>query len=69
MIPSSAVGWIAHVRGVGEFIRAYGPELYRSGIPHKLFVGVRPLLVRQGCISFPFIFLPPFHFPFSLGLG
>ncbi|KAL1963109.1 hypothetical protein VTN77DRAFT_8652 [Rasamsonia byssochlamydoides] len=47
MSPNAAAGLSAHIKGVGELIRAHGPEQYRSGILHKLFIGFRPLLVIE----------------------
>lgn len=46
MFPNSTAGLTAHIKGVGELIRSHGPEQYRNGTLHKLFVGFRPLLVR-----------------------
>lgn len=47
MVPTSKEGWMAHVRGVGELMRLSGPKVFSSGVPYKLFVGFRPLLVSE----------------------
>jgi hypothetical protein len=37
----------SHADGISRLIQLRRPEFYSSGIPHKLFVGFRPLLVRD----------------------
>jgi hypothetical protein len=37
--------WTAHLEGFAQSVQLAGPELFASGIPHKIFVGARPLLV------------------------
>ncbi|RFU23710.1 hypothetical protein B7463_g12628, partial [Scytalidium lignicola] len=70
MIPSSESAWNAHahVRGVSELLRISGPEIYASGILHKLFVGFRPIMIFEAFRSRRSTFLAldewkviPFH--------
>ncbi|EXL68133.1 hypothetical protein FOPG_15785 [Fusarium oxysporum f. sp. conglutinans race 2 54008] len=49
--PTSANSWLVHIQGVGELIRLSSPDLFGSGIQHKLFIGIRPLLVIQAFMS------------------
>jgi len=37
--------WTAHLEGFAQSVRLAGPQLFSSGVPHKLFVGACPLLV------------------------
>lgn len=46
MFRDSAAGISAHIKGVTQLLQSRGPEQYKSGILHKLFVGFRPFLVR-----------------------
>lgn len=46
MFRDSAAGLSAHIKGVTQLLQACGPEQYKSGPLHKLFVGFRPFLVR-----------------------
>ncbi|KAF2147046.1 uncharacterized protein K452DRAFT_240175 [Aplosporella prunicola CBS 121167] len=57
MLPSSENGWKAHAKGVGELIKLCGPAMFISGVPHKLFVGFRPLLVLASFSSCEATFL------------
>ena len=43
--PTSLSSWTAHLQGLGELMQLSQPEIYASGIPHRLFVGARPALV------------------------
>lgn len=45
-MPTSPNGWIAHLEGVGAMMQSHGPDAFTEGIPHLLFVGFRPLIVR-----------------------
>ncbi|KAK2791436.1 hypothetical protein FQN52_004870 [Onygenales sp. PD_12] len=49
MFPDSDYGISAHVKGVGRLIQTNGPDQYKSGMLHKLFVGFRPLLITKAC--------------------
>lgn len=49
MFRDSAAGLSAHIKGVTQLLQACGPEQYKSGPLHKLFVGFRPFLVRLHC--------------------
>jgi hypothetical protein len=44
--PTSLGSWMAHLRGFGESMQLAKPKFFASGIPHRLFAGVRPILVR-----------------------
>jgi hypothetical protein len=43
--------WTAHLEGFAQLVRSAGPECFASGIPHKIFVGARPLLERFGSFA------------------
>ncbi len=43
---TSLSSWTAHLQGLAELMQLSRPEVYASGIPHRLFVGARPALVR-----------------------
>lgn len=45
MIPDSATAIAAHTKAVGLLFQKYSPELYKTGLFHRLFVGFRPLMV------------------------
>ncbi len=47
MVPTTEGGWQAHVKGVSELIRRCEPHMLCDGINHSLFVGFRPLIVRE----------------------
>ncbi|KAK3392928.1 hypothetical protein B0H63DRAFT_456853 [Podospora didyma] len=51
LLPTTLNSWAAHLQGFGELMQLSGPELYTSGIGHKLFVGARPSLVILGFLS------------------
>jgi hypothetical protein len=42
---TSLDSWTAHLQGLGELMQLSRPEVYMSGIPHRMFVGARPVLV------------------------
>lgn len=46
-LPTSFESWTTHLEGLGELMQTCQPETYVGGIPHRLFVGARPALVRQ----------------------
>jgi hypothetical protein len=46
MFRDSAAGLSTHIKGVSQLLQTRGPEQYKTGVLHKLFVGFRPLLVR-----------------------
>ncbi|EXM12733.1 hypothetical protein FOTG_18783 [Fusarium oxysporum f. sp. vasinfectum 25433] len=48
--PTSPDNWLVHMHGVSELIRLSPPELVSSGIQHKLFIGIRPLMVIKALI-------------------
>ncbi|PGH03467.1 hypothetical protein GX51_04041 [Blastomyces parvus] len=69
MLPDSAYGISAHIKGVGRLIQTTGPDQYKSGILHKLFVGFRPLLITRACQARQATFLAPdewTNIPFSI---
>jgi len=41
--------WTAHLQGLAGLMQLSRPEVYVSGIPHRLFVGATPALVRTYC--------------------
>lgn len=45
VFPTTKFSWSKHVTAVGNFIEQLGPGAFTTGILHKLFVGLRPLLV------------------------
>ncbi|KAH8667685.1 hypothetical protein BGZ61DRAFT_461053 [Ilyonectria robusta] len=45
MVPSAHAGYAVHGKGISDLIQLHGPQFYKSGISHKLFVGFRPLLI------------------------
>jgi hypothetical protein len=45
---TSLDSWTAHLRGLADLMQLSRPEVYVSGIPHRLFVGARPALVGFG---------------------
>lgn len=47
VLPTSSLSSAIHADGISRLIQLRCPEFYSSGIPHKLFVGFRPLLVRE----------------------
>jgi hypothetical protein len=46
MMPTSSDGWMVHIKGVAAMMQSRGPLDFKDGIPHLLFVGFRPLIVR-----------------------
>lgn len=42
---TSLDSWTAHLQGLADLMQLSRPEVYASGIPHRLFVGARPALV------------------------
>ncbi|KAK3298816.1 uncharacterized protein B0H64DRAFT_415359 [Chaetomium fimeti] len=42
---TSLGSWTAHLQGLAGLMQLARPEVYVSGIPHRLFVGARPALV------------------------
>ncbi len=42
---TSLSSWTAHLEGLAGLMQLSRPEVYSSGIPHRLFVGARPVLV------------------------
>jgi hypothetical protein len=47
MFPGMGPGISTHIKGVGQLMKAHGPNHYQAGLLHKLFVGFRPLLVSM----------------------
>ncbi|KFZ09954.1 hypothetical protein V501_05397 [Pseudogymnoascus sp. VKM F-4519 (FW-2642)] len=47
MFRDSAAGLSTHIKGVSELLQTRGPEQYKTGVLHKLFVGFRPLLITE----------------------
>jgi hypothetical protein len=54
MMPTSSEGWTAHIQGVAGMMQSRGPSAFCDGIPHLLFIGFRPLIVRS--FHAPYIF-------------
>ncbi|KXX76123.1 hypothetical protein MMYC01_206304 [Madurella mycetomatis] len=50
-LSTSLDSWTAHLQGLGELIQLSRPELYVSGITHRLLVGARPALVVLALLS------------------
>jgi len=42
---TSLSSYTAHLQGLADLMQLSRPEVYVSGIPHRLFVGARPMLV------------------------
>jgi hypothetical protein len=42
---TSLTSWTAHLEGLAGLMQLSRPDVYSSGIPHRLFVGARPALV------------------------
>ncbi|GFN17056.1 Zn(II)2Cys6 transcription factor domain-containing protein [Aspergillus tubingensis] len=51
LVPTSREGWIAHIRGIGRMMEMCGPESFTGPIAHQLFIGFRPLVILEACIS------------------
>jgi hypothetical protein len=49
-MPTTSNGWTAHIQGVAAMMQSRGPSAFTDGIPHLLFVGFRPLIVRL-CVA------------------
>jgi hypothetical protein len=47
---TSLGSWAAHLQGLADLMQLSRPEAYASGIPHRLFVGARPALVRHSLL-------------------
>lgn len=45
--PTSLGSWMAHLHGFGQSMKLAKPKFFASGIPHRLFAGARPILVRS----------------------
>lgn len=45
LVPTSNDGYKTHLRGVAAMVQSRGPDVFRDGVAHLLFVGVRPLVV------------------------
>ncbi|EAQ89375.1 predicted protein [Chaetomium globosum CBS 148.51] len=69
---TSLGSWAAHLQGLADLMQLSRPEFYGSGIPHRLFVGARPVLMvlafsskkssflaREDWKSIPFRETPP----------
>src|SRR3954468_9406499 len=46
IVPTSDVSFRVHAKGISDLIQLLPPDFYASGISHKLFVGIRPVLVH-----------------------
>ncbi|RDH21190.1 hypothetical protein M747DRAFT_349721 [Aspergillus niger ATCC 13496] len=51
LVPTSREGWIAHIRGIGRMMEMCGPESFARPVSHQLFIGFRPLVILEACIS------------------
>ncbi|CAG9986673.1 unnamed protein product [Clonostachys byssicola] len=45
LFPVAPNSWFIHLRAISEVMQSCKPEVFSAGIPHKLFTGIRPLLV------------------------
>ena len=45
LVPTSSDGYKAHLRGVAAMMQSRGPDAFKEGVAHLMFVGVRPLIV------------------------
>jgi hypothetical protein len=61
-MPTTSDGWAAHIQVVAAMMQSRGPFAVTDGIPHLLFVGFRPLIVRL-CAAYWT------HYSFQPGLG
>ncbi|EWY84353.1 hypothetical protein FOYG_14105 [Fusarium oxysporum NRRL 32931] len=48
--PTTPGSWLVHIDGVGELIQLSSPDLFSTGIQHKMFIGIRPLIVLQAML-------------------
>lgn len=44
-LPTSLGAWVAHLEGFMQVMQLSRPEMYKSGLSHKLFIGARPSMV------------------------
>ncbi|KAL5355749.1 hypothetical protein BJX96DRAFT_184967 [Aspergillus floccosus] len=51
LIPTSREGWVVHIRGIGQMMELCRPESFTKPISQQLFVGFRPLIILEACIS------------------
>ncbi|VUC21303.1 unnamed protein product [Clonostachys rosea] len=47
LFPVAPNSWFVHLRAISEVMRSCKPEAFSAGIPHKLFTGIRPLLILE----------------------
>ncbi|KAH7119193.1 N-terminal fungal transcription regulatory domain-containing protein [Dactylonectria macrodidyma] len=45
LLPTSNASSVVHAKGISDLIQLCRPDFYASGVPHKLFVGFRPILI------------------------
>ncbi|CCF33275.1 hypothetical protein CH063_05494 [Colletotrichum higginsianum] len=68
ILPTSKAAAIVHAKGIGDVLKLQSPGFYTHGIGHKLFVGIRPVLVLHSFFSHELSFLAEDvwkHEPFS----
>ncbi|KAK7224117.1 hypothetical protein V2G26_012120 [Clonostachys chloroleuca] len=51
LFPVAPNSWFIHLRAISEVMRSCKPEAFSVGIPHKLFTGIRPLLILEAMAS------------------
>uniref|UniRef100_A0A8H7K370 Uncharacterized protein n=1 Tax=Bionectria ochroleuca TaxID=29856 RepID=A0A8H7K370_BIOOC len=51
LFPVAPNSWFIHLRAISEVMQSCKPEAFSVGIPHKLFTGIRPLLILEAMAS------------------
>ncbi|CAH0057114.1 unnamed protein product [Clonostachys solani] len=47
LFPVAPNSWFIHLRAISEVMQSCKPETFSTGISHKLFTGIRPLLILE----------------------
>lgn len=47
LVPTSNDGYKTQLRGVAVMVQSRGPDAFKDGVAHLMFVGVRPLIVSH----------------------
>ncbi|KAK4211067.1 P-loop containing nucleoside triphosphate hydrolase protein [Rhypophila decipiens] len=56
-LPTSLSAWVAHLEGFMQVMQLSRPEMYTSGLSHKLFVGARPSMIVLGFFTRKAVFV------------
>ncbi|KAM7194908.1 hypothetical protein V8F33_006950 [Rhypophila sp. PSN 637] len=56
-LPTSWSAWVAHLEGFMQVMQLSRPEMYTSGLSHKLFVGARPSMIVLGFFTRKAVFV------------